>query len=291
MIKVNNINCKFLEIDSDIVNQEMLEGRDAPKIELSIKKNCCSNTIKTLENQTVASTDIIDNNFGWKLDFSTILYSNNIIKNIYVQNITTGEVIGLNTGDITLDNAYFNTNNELSNTDKTTLNTKLDAYFDTLLFEYVGSKLYMSLESNNIFIPFAIEYHNTLESVFEYFYFIGENSIIINNNKLYIKPTFFSNGLTDGIYTVNIKIINPDNSYLIQEICIFVDCNIKCQIAQLLDKLIKDDVTTNNLYLIHYALINASNCGCNCEEMCDIFKYLTEELKNFKIEIHECTTC
>ena len=108
------------------------------------------------------------------------------------------------------------------------------------------------------------------------------------DNKIKIFPGFF--GLTefiDGIYKFSIKRYQPGEGTVIESNCLFIDMTLKCKVATLLGYIIEENKTRDSeekiatiAHLLHYSLVNGSNCGCNCEEMCEVFRELNALLVN-----------
>ena len=109
---------------------------------------------------------------------------------------------------------------------------------------------------------------------------------------LYIKPTFLGlSDLVDAIYNLEIKLI--EDGYTQISNCAFLDITYKCKVGGLLKWLIEenDDNSTEKVstiaHILHYSLFNVSNCGCNCGELCNIFKELTDIL-NITLQDNDC---
>lgn len=110
-----------------------------------------------------------------------------------------------------------------------------------------------------------------------------------------IKPAFFNvitpNQIIDGVYYFNVKIFTTENNYHYEEDCAFMDITFKCKVAKYLDKLNdlgEDGQVATNVHILHYALVNGSNCGCNCNAMCDVFKQLYDVLKPITPQLQGC---
>lgn len=110
-----------------------------------------------------------------------------------------------------------------------------------------------------------------------------------------VKPAFFNiispNEIIDGIYHFTVKIFTTLNNYNYEENCAFIDMTFKCKVAKYLDSF--NDITENgqiatNVHILHYSLVNGSNCGCNCVAMCDIFKQLYNILKPVTPQMQSC---
>lgn len=110
-----------------------------------------------------------------------------------------------------------------------------------------------------------------------------------------VKPAFFNvispNSIIDGIYHFNVKIFTDENNYHFEEDCAFMDITFKCKVAKYLDVLNdinEDGQIATNVHVLHYALVNGSNCGCNCVAMCTVFKQLYDILKPITPQLQGC---
>lgn len=115
------------------------------------------------------------------------------------------------------------------------------------------------------------------------------NLLLLSPDSIRLNPTFF--GLTEldnGVYKVTVKIfeISPAQTILISN-CALVDIDVTCQVAAMLHNLIgeyEDKTLTEKpsiiAHVLHYALVNGSNCGCNCAEMCQVYDALIDILTN-----------
>lgn len=119
----------------------------------------------------------------------------------------------------------------------------------------------------------------------------------IDSKILYLSVLMFSPSMfTDGIYKVTIKFKKEAGGYIQVANCIFVDITFKCKVASLMDKIISENKTSSEktstiAHILHYALFNGSNCGCNCEDMCDIFKQLSDILDTLDLTIDNNCGC
>jgi hypothetical protein len=110
-----------------------------------------------------------------------------------------------------------------------------------------------------------------------------------------VKPAFFDvvspNSIIDGVYYFNVKIFTTENNYTYQTNCTFIDITMKCAVAKYIDTLnniTEDGAIATNVHILHYALVNGSNCGCNCIAMCDAFKQLYDILKPITPQLQGC---
>lgn len=117
-------------------------------------------------------------------------------------------------------------------------------------------------------------------------------NIYIENNILYINPQYFSNNsvFVDGVYNITIK-FNTTTGYTRISNCYFVDVTTRCKVASLLQNIIKENSDSNTekvstiAHLLQFSLVNGSNCGCNCQEMCDVFTALQDILSNIDTKL------
>lgn len=110
-----------------------------------------------------------------------------------------------------------------------------------------------------------------------------------------VKPKFFDvitpNKIIDGVYHFNVKIFSTEDQYHYEEDCAFMDITFKCKVAAYIDQLnsiFEEGQIATNVHILHYALTNGSNCGCNCQALCDTFKQLYDLLKPTSPQIQGC---
>ena len=110
-----------------------------------------------------------------------------------------------------------------------------------------------------------------------------------------VKPAFFNvvvpTSIIDGVYTFIVKPFIDLNNYSYEENCAFMDITFKCKVAKYIDdlsKIAEDGAVATNVHILHYALVNGSNCGCNCTAMCDTFKQLYDILKPITPQLQGC---
>lgn len=121
-------------------------------------------------------------------------------------------------------------------------------------------------------------------------------NIYIQNNVLYILPQYFSSNIAfvDGVYKITIK-FNTSNGYVKIYNCYFVDVTLSCKVGSLLQNIITENEVAGTepissmAHLLHYSLVNGSNCGCNCDEMCQVYTYLLDLLTDVNTNlINDC---
>jgi hypothetical protein len=120
------------------------------------------------------------------------------------------------------------------------------------------------------------------------------------NSRIIVKPIFFGlTSYTDGVYYLNVRLVKPDDAgYVEFSNCLFVDITYKCSVASLLKNIISENKNLQDnekistiIHILHYALVNGSNCGCNCTEMCTVFNELTSLLSNIDPQIQNDCGC
>lgn len=115
-------------------------------------------------------------------------------------------------------------------------------------------------------------------------------------NTIEIKPAFFnitgtSPKFMDGVFHFEVKLFKPDDTFTYEENCSFIDITYKCKLSGMLKSLLGTDEDKNVgmvAFLLHYALVTGSNCGCNCKEMCDAFRELANILAPITNQSNNC---
>lgn len=122
------------------------------------------------------------------------------------------------------------------------------------------------------------------------------NNFYVQAGAVYVSPKFFGlPALVDAVYYLSLKFIKTGGGYTMIQNCAFIDLIYKCKLATMLDQIIEENKAPNQIekisttaHLMHYALINGSNCGCNCTEMCSVFEELTILLKGIDPNFTDC---
>lgn len=113
------------------------------------------------------------------------------------------------------------------------------------------------------------------------------------DDDLVIKDKFFLGSIIeDGIYHIKL-ILKKGDEFLVDKNCAFIDCRISCLLSEITSRSLKtyeklsesEEVILLNMLL--YSLKEGSNCGCNCNELQEIFNKLIKEI-NININTNEC---
>lgn len=155
--------------------------------------------------------------------------------------------------------------------------------------DYTGVTVTATLTCNNTSIAQTYDTTDVLINTKKFYIVEGADGV---PDTLFITPSLFGGtAFVDGIYKFDIKFNTPSGYVLISN-CIFVDVTFKCKVASLMQNIIKENETRGNtekistiIHLLHYSLVNGSNCGCNCEEMCTVFNGLKQLLLDIDPQI------
>jgi len=101
-------------------------------------------------------------------------------------------------------------------------------------------------------------------------YIDGEGNFIIN-------PSFFGGQIVDGVYTVEISLYQLNGGSFGDTGCLFVDCELKCKVYEAVQAMSTEEEQTQML-MEHYSLTVGSNCSCECDKLCAIYKSLLSKV-------------
>lgn len=127
--------------------------------------------------------------------------------------------------------------------------------------------------------------------------FVDTTDILKLADGLRVNLSFFSQTeFLDGVYQLTVKLYKEDSTITLSN-CIFVDKTIKCKVAATLNNILEENDNKNieqpasSLHLFHYALVNGSNCGCNCDGMCEVYAEVVKLLATIDPKIFEDCGC
>lgn len=299
MLKIFNDNCDYIKLESEYFADIIANPGDYQKVAISGSVNECDTSFsQDFEFENPDITGACDGVTSFTYDLKHILDNQLDLTEINVKSLVTGEIFNILSTDFTFDNScYTGAGNVIDACpDVATLIALIDAWFTanmayaSIAVNVVDNVLYICNLPTNV-IPTTITSSNgTIEETNE-FQLFGNTYFFINDGFIYIKPAFFEyaeDKFTDGVYKIHIKIILDDGSYIEQETCAFIDCETKCLVAKKIEGLIENETVSNNIHIAYYGLINASNCGCNCSQLFELYKYISEQLETTD---NECSTC
>lgn len=300
---ISNFNNTYVKVESSFIQEVINDPTGYASIEVGTNINCCTNSDGTEQINTVSVP--IDSENTWHINLSnpvgleanldairitvlnTLLTYNALLAPIdlgYVADTCSGE-------DCTLEtfSAHF-------------APLIKDAIDDWFAANAITSNVTVTFEDNTVIISdvpngFLIDgmQSGTMDIPASY---NGGVGAFLGGDGLYITPGLFNlTELMDGIYKITIKIIKDDNSYSLETSCAFIDITTKCQVASVLHNLLQEskvagtEKVSTAVHLLHYALVNGSNCGCNCEELCQVYTELYGLLSNIDPQITNDCGC
>lgn len=132
---------------------------------------------------------------------------------------------------------------------------------------------------------------------------VPETTILItaDDGSIRINPIFFGGitQLVNGVYKISIKIFQsaPVTETILIANCTLVDMDLNCKVSALLHNIIGEyedklaEKPSSLAHLLHYSLVNGSNCGCNCDEMCKNYDALIDILTNIDPQLLADCNC
>lgn len=243
----------FLNLEDEMFNDVHLTAIDSEIYE-SLSSSSSSRltiTYSLINNLEFITTDITE---GIEFDISND--SLEIIELTYI-NETTFQVI-FNVLETTFENTIIKLfiHSEILNTNDNTSYTviHLDEFLEIIEIIYLPN-------FNNDFIQFL------------------ENSVSVNFG---LFENTMLDSLIDGIYRITVIVHLANGTTIIWYNCIFVNCTTPCLLAKFMVDNIGTDIATE-LAMIHHSLLQADNCPCICDDMCESFEYLWSHLSNTQI--------
>jgi hypothetical protein len=299
MLKLDNIEKDYIKVTSNNLVNTILHPELYKSVTVEASMSCCSDTKYTKELPLApidTACSACSEEYAFRLDLKAIAYSKHDISGIYVKNMVTGLEYNVLTTPINFDSFL-----EVCGDGSCTLQSQATyvvafreaisewfeenvQWFNTTV-SFCGDTLTVCDLPQN-FILTRVEYSNQNA----YFSFNEELDHLILNEGLYLTPFFFEQEqFKDGIYQVKIKFVKLNGSWIEESNCFFLDVETKCKVSRFIEGLKEKEVVSTTIHIAHYALTNASNCGCNCTEMCELYRYLVKTLdNNVKTEDCEC---
>lgn len=209
------------------------------------------------------------------------------VTQIYVKNIFTNQLFPLLLEPVALTNA--NLQNIIVPRINTVLHTTLNAVTATVTASLIGTVGIITIDN----LPYNLVMEKATFTLLgidqdDYFTFLLSPDIIINNDVILLKPSFFGlDAFVDGIYNMTSVVTTTDNILIEEQGCFFWDCEMAGKL-QLYTDGTECDPHKMHLLLMHYTLTQSSNNACSCENMYDIFSYLALSLNNVTNEDCGC---
>jgi hypothetical protein len=132
--------------------------------------------------------------------------------------------------------------------------------------------------------PKYFEIETSSVTTYTYFSFLPLTNAFFDGSSLLLNPEFFNQGnaFQDGVYTITLTYIDINGNIITETNCFFLDCSTACLVSTKIKELeeASNEKNATNIFLLHYTLTEGSNCGCNCEELCEIFRKLCTNLNS-----------
>lgn len=281
-MKVNNLNCKYLEIESSNYKELVTNGKlvsltiegqllDGGQFSRTLDyppvlKSWYINNIPITDSKTITEFIIVNIFTGEKINILDIPFTIGSVSGIVdFQNIIAARFLEL-FGHTVVQNYYVNYDNSVAVSFNYTI-TDLPYYLSAY-----------SLKSN---------YDGVVSE--EYFIVNSTNGIALSPKSIIILPEFFDldvDSFTDNLVHFKLILRTVNNVFSTEETCFFIDCTFKCLLPSVHNfHCIEEGI---NLAMLHYSLTQASNCKCNCEKMIEVFRYLSKQLGYIQNNIEDC---
>lgn len=295
---------KYIKL-SDL-SQEVLDNiEDYDTVTVTGNINCCQQNCTDL----VSTYDLALDDTTWQIDLDSAVKLNNTVYELNIKSIFSLIDYNAITGPIDL--SYVEDNCSSSPCTLQTFSGHFAPLFKAAIenwFTSIGETVTATVTfSGNTVIVSGIPSKFTLSTIgyglsedsltFTTFGFTDPlNKIFISDDSIYINPEFFNDNIAfiSGVYSFSIKWTKEDSSGWVEESnCAFVDIDndIKCKVASVLQNILKEsqkldpEQCSGIIHLLHYALVNGSNCGCNCTELCTVYKELVDLLNTIDPQI------
>lgn len=230
----------------------------------------------------------------WVIDFSVPVNLGSNILSLNFYNTVSGNTYNTITGSpISLATILGNCASEICTMESvggynTIFKTLIDNWFisnaitSNVTVTVTGNVVFVSNLPIN-FIPTTVTYGATLDPDILTVTFITalNKEVYLAGNSVFLNSKFFElDSFTDGVYKVQVVALYLDGSKTTESNCIFVDILTKCMVASWLNDLLAESSKKDSepvatmIHLLHYALVTGSNCGCNCDSLCQAYKEL-----------------
>lgn len=245
------------------------------------KVNCCDESVysQTITEEQMYSTE-------WNINFPT--NANSYINGIWFENIYSGFSFNI------LDSQLLVGDYSCSNGNITALFPIVGQFFndnfgviiqqDYTYDPITGECVYIIYDLPDSIKPKYFEIESSFVTTYTYFNFLPITNGFFDADALLLSPDFFAQGnaFQDGVYTITLTYIDLNGNIITETNCFFLDCNTACLVSTKIKELeeASNEKNATNIFLLHYTLTEGSNCGCNCEELCEIFRKLCTNLNS-----------
>lgn len=294
---------------SDLSSQVLDNLEDYESILITGNINCCETDCEEQVNTFSLSLD----NIGFSIDLDDAVKLNNIIYKLNIKSVYS--LISYNAITTPIDLGYVEDNCGVGTCTladypgyfSSAFKTQIDAWFASI---GIITNVSISFDGNVMtvtgmpdeFVLEDIEFNSSdIEpySKIAFGFTNADSNVYMSNDAIYIKPEFFNlQELNDGIYKFNVKYIKVDEvGYLEEQNCSFIDVTTKCRVASVLQNILKEskelgsEKSSTIIHILHYALVNGSNCGCNCPDLCQVYKELIDMLDSIDPQITNDCGC
>ncbi len=280
-MKVSNLNSKYLEIKSENYSN-LIANNKLASITINAKLHDREEVSKTID---YPIPSVI-----WSMNEIPINNARKIT-GFYVTNVFTGRRMNILESPIHIGSPLG------ASVFKQTVAARFLALFDTIVTQTLWMNYPRGLPpAPPTATPPSFNYTITnlpshltadaLESIYggvtseETFIGEDENGVAFDNESILLLPSFFGLGKTYPNSIVHIelllKALNED--YIREETCFFIDTTMKCDLPSLHNLECVDEGI--QLTMLHYSLVQASNCDCGCIEMIQVFEHLQSQLRH-----------
>jgi len=278
----------YIKLDSNYIQDVILNTSNYSSILLEGNSNCCqSNGVNANIVQEITLT-----NTNWLFDLTAPVNLGNTLISLSLKNVITSNIFPVNLNYNLAPIVNNCSSNSCTLQDDTNFTLVLTGIISIWFLNNTAISVMPIVTVNNNtlmisrlpinFIPILVTTDTQKEYKSKYNNL--SSKMFLNGTSLYIDPLYFNytdNLIKDGIYKFNLKITRANNAGFITESnCAFIDNYTKCLVANKLNILKEIEPIDSTIHILHYALTNGSNCGCNCDELCEIYKELHSLLNN-----------
>lgn len=293
---ISNFKDKYLKLSTSILDKLTENPAGYESIEVSGKLGCDGTTYT----ETLEVANLLE--AGWKVDLSIPVQLGNTVFQVKLKNLWTLEEFNFITTGIAFSYIANNCTNPSGNCTIEDFSSyfvaqfegELNAFLESIgqlptgVVTFTGNVMHITGLPTYLgmaVVEYGEEYFDEY-NVLPFGYGTVDSNVTIDESGIFIAAAFFEEGattLTDGIYTVTVKVTKAeDGGFTTETSCAFIDVLTKCKLSETLNAYIGTDAGKSEealaMTMLHYALVNGSNCGCNCADLCAAYDKLVEML-------------